>query len=661
MLPPTETPSERPGKRPRGKKRRGGEDLPTIWRRRRLIISILLLVLAGIGVGGYFGIKHGYAWLRERQIDRNLESAQVAARLQDWARARNLARSVLLERPQDFEAFLVWHRALAEMREPRAYMTAIQLFTNPRASRELQLEALRVMSLQAPQAIALSAYASLDESLRDSAEARAAIGEVLLLRGEVGLAEGMMRSLPDLDEHPRARLILLRALCAIPSPERVAEARRIFADLIRQDASEQALDALSILGETPGGLAAGEPLPRLPEWVQRQAQAQDLHHLLALHPSIDALPSAADSVFAAAVERFRHTAPGALGHWLIRHDREALAAEVLEEAAHTRPEAFIARLHALVREKRMAEASELLANPPPNTDPLDLEFVHVAVARFQGNRGAETSAWNRALNHALLETSQNHFLEIARRASLMEVPRIAERAWVAALRVGWGRLPLYNDLTPLLESLAVQNRTLDLLAVYRALLRYEPLNPELQNNFYYLALLHGVIQPQEALERLTVLAEAQPEMPELYSAVALAALMAGEPGQALDLLPRVEQAGRVSPMMRNALEGTTLTKLGRGDEARALLESVNWQLFLHQENIVFRKLLQESQVRDLDLPEVDALPAIDEVEDSAAWRKAMERMERERATEILPTLPTPRIPSNELRTLPPAGRQEAGD
>jgi hypothetical protein len=659
MLQKTEPPSERPGKVKKGKKKPAGGLRPWTNRQRGLVILAVLVVLGGIGTAGYFGIKHGYAWLRERQVDRNLESAQVAVRTQDWLLARNLARRVLLERPADFEAFLLWYRALSELNEPRTYMAAIQLFMDQRATREQRLDALRVMCLQAPQAVALSAYASLEESYRESAEARASISEVLLLRGEIELAESMVRNLPDLNEHPRARLILLRALCAIPSPDRVSEARRIFADLIRTDESELALAALVVLGETPGGLASGEPLPRLPEWVQRQPKAADLHHLLALHPSLEILPSAAESIFTGAIDRFLPTDPGVLGSWLVRHDRADQAIRILEEPAQTRPDAYIARLHALVREKRMDEVAEQLLAPPPTTDPLALEFLHLAVARAQGNHAAETAAWNRAMSHALLDTAQNRFIEIAQSAERMGAIRVAERAWVAALRVGWGRLPLYNDLQALFFSLAQQNRTFDLFVVYRALLRFEPQNIDLQNNFHYMALLHGVIQPGEVFERFKILAEENPTKPELFSAMVLAALMANEPHQAEALLPRVEESERVSPMMRRALTGVTLTMMDRDDEGRAMLEPVDWKRFLNQENMVFRRLLQDSQIRNLSLPELESPPEIDDIENSPAWKKAMERLERDRTPELLPFLPLPRIPSNEPRPLPNLGPKEA--
>jgi hypothetical protein len=47
-------------------------------------------------------------------------------------------------------------------------------------------------------------------------------------------------------------------------------------------------------------------------------------------------------------------------------------------------------------------------------------------------------------------------------------------------------------------------------------------------------------------------------------------------------------------------------------------------------------------------PQVEANPEL-----IPAWRKAVERLEKERAGEILPALPTPRIPGADPRVAPP--------
>jgi hypothetical protein len=421
---------------------------------------LLVLVLVALG----FAAKPAYRAYRDQKLDQNLEAAREAARLEDWIAARDRARSVLLVRPDDFEAFRIWSRALAEQGEPRAYMAATQRFADPRASDEDKLETLRVLALQAPQALALGAFGSLSEENRKSPDFRAAITPLLILRGETELAEKGLREVLGENPSPAVTLELIRTICARPDAARVEEARGLFAKLIAHDASREALEALLLLGNTPGGLAPGAPLPKeLQAWVSRQPKAKTIHQLIALHPAIESAPESADRIFREAIERYSATDPGELGTWLVRHNRSEEALKMLEEPAKERADAFIARLNALLRLERDDEIKAALLEPPPSADSVEVEIIRAVMAGRRGDDTAAKAAWSRALEEAAFDTRRNRFLEIARTAQTQRAMSTAEDAWVAALRSGWGQLPLYQDILPLVGSLGRQSRSEDLL------------------------------------------------------------------------------------------------------------------------------------------------------------------------------------------------------
>ena len=609
-----------------------------IWR-----LKIAAWVLAGLAVVG-FSAKPAYRAFREYRINKNLEAAKAASRLEDWGTARDKARSVLLARRQDFDAYRIWTRALGKMGEPRTYMAAAQLFTDRRSTREDRLESLEVMALQAPQAVALSAYASLPEDLRKQAAFRAAITPLLVTRGEFAIAEKGLREVAQPTDVPKVRLELLRTLCSRPEPARVAEARRIFADLIAADADTEALSALLILGETPGGLAPGDPLPDLPKWLKEQPQAKALHHLLGMHPGLEALPETAQRVYASAAERFLTTEPGVLGTWLVRHDQAEMAERILDEPAKIRSDAYLARLHALLRLKKNSAITAALAAPPPSVDLVELEIVKAALAASQGDTIESGAAWTRALNRAAFDASRNRFIEIARAAELAGAKTSAIDAWVASVCSGWGQLPLYQDLLPVFGELAGKGRSEDLLAMYRTLRRFEPHNPELTNNFYYLALLHGLSTPDQVAAEMAKLVAERPERPEFNSALMLAEMLAGRPADALARLPQLRETRGVSPMMKTALEGAARVLAGETAAGTALLREVNWQLFFRQERIVFRDALVKLKISELPLPEMEAPKLEADPEKIPSWRKALERLNKDRAGDVLPPLPAVRIP-----------------
>jgi hypothetical protein len=620
---------------------REGVMIGRVWVSTRSIFGCsVLALLALLGISA----KPAYRAFREYQINRNLAAAQAAACLEDWDTARDKARSVLLARKDDFEAYRIWARALGKRGEARAYSAAAGLFASPRATREDRLEALQVLALQAPHALALSAFVSLPLELRDQALFRAAITPVLLQRGDVDIAENRLREVAQPSDEPSVRLELLRTLCSRPEVGRVAEAREIFAGLIAAKANEDALAALLLLGDAPGGLAPGEPLPDLPAWLMNQPKASALHHLLGMQPALEARPQSAERVYLAAIERFLPSDPAVLGTWLARHNQAQQAARTLEEPAKTRPDAYLVRIEVLLALKMEAEIEAALKVPPAGTDPVAIEIAQASLAWLREEPGAAEPALIRAMNQAAFDTHANRFIEIARVAERHGAKASAEDAWIGALRLGWGPLPLYRDLLPVFDSLAAKGRSEDLLACYRALLRFEPRNPELLNRFHYLSLIHGLLPPAQVATAQAKLVEDFPDRAEFHATLLLAEMLGPHPADALARLPCLRTSQGVPPVMRTALEGTARVLAGDTQAGAALLNEVNWLLLMRQERRFFRDVLVKLKLAGLPMPEAASETVEAAPDQIPAWRKAVEQLEKNRAGDVLPALPTLRLP-----------------
>jgi hypothetical protein len=610
--------------------------LMDVGRRRKIMLWLLAaVVLAGlIGLG--FAAKPVYRMYREYRIDENFAAAKEAALHEDWNTARDKARSVLLARRNDFGAYRIWTRACDKLNEPQAYMAAAQFFGDTRATRDDLLEALRMMVSKAPHALALRAYDSLPKNLRDEAIFRAAIVPLLVRRGEINAAERALREVIRPDDGPEVRLELLRTLCSRPDVKRVAEARWIFAGLIAKGADTQALAAMRLLGEIPGGLSPELSLPDFQVWLKTQPKATTIHHLLAMHPAIEVHPKQADALYQEAITRFLTKDPGVLGNWLVRHGKAELAARVLVAPARTRPDAYLSRLYALLRlGGNTDEIKAALAAPPEAVDPVEMEMVKALLAVRNRDQSAAKASWTRVLNQAAFDTSQNRFIEIARVVSKSGPKDAAEDAWVAAVRLGWGPLPFYRDLLPIMSSLAVKGRTGDLLEMCRVLLRFEPFNADLINNFYYFALLHGIVSPDRIIPVQSDMAN-QLNKPEYQSTLMLAQILAGRGADALNTLPKFADCKEVEPMMKLALEGCARVLVGETEAGRALLGKVNWTGFMRQERSVFRDVLVKSTIAGLPLPEFKIESVEANPEQAPAWRKALEELQKDRTGEILP-------------------------
>jgi len=607
-------------------------------------IPAWLLVLLAIIVVLAFAAKPAYRAWRTRRIDECLATAQQAAARNEWDMVRDKAHSVLLARPGDFAAYRLWAQALGKLEDPSTYLVAAGLFSSPHASREDRLEALCVLALQAPQALALSAYASLPAALRDDACFRAAITPLLVQLGECQLAELRLREVIKPTDDASVQLEMLRALCQLQQPGCLHEARGIFAKLISNNSNNAALAALLLLGEVPGGLAPGSPLTDLTEWLDTQAGAGAIHYLRVMEPALDARPDAAPTVYEAATARFLASEPGVLGRWLIRQEQAELAVQLLEEPAKTRPDAYLARLAALLALRQGGAVETALAAVPAAVDAVDVELARAKLEWLRAKPQAADAALTRAMNRAALDGSRNRFIEIARLADAHGARDSAANAWVAAIHMGWGPLPPYSKLLALFEVLAAKDRSEDMLAMYRTLLRFEPRNPELLNHFHYLALIHGVLPPAALISTQAKLVADHPDTAAFKATLMLAELLADRPADALALLPGFRDKPRVDPQMSIALEGIARLQLGETEAASALLAKVNWSDFMRQERKFFHELLGPLKASGLVLPEIKSDKAEAAPDENRAWRKALEQREKQRENDVLPALPTPRMP-----------------
>lgn len=616
----------------RGTIRVGGRNIPT-W----ILATLAAALLAGLLA------KPGYRAFRKYRVDLNFQAAQAALNAGDWGTARNKARSVLLARPDDFAAFGIWARALSKLDAPDAYLALARLGTDSRATRTERLGAIRMLAGQAPHGLVFGVFASMPQELRRAADFRAAITPLLVRRGEIDFAEKSLREVIQENPPAAARLELLRILCARPSTTRLSEARGIFAGLVASHADAEALDALVLLGDTPGGLAPGPPLPDLPQWVKTQAQAGTRHRLLAMEPELRARPDSAERLVANAITRFLTSDPALLGTWLAKHQRGEQAAALLEEPAKSRPDARLARLRILLDLHRDADVEAALADVPPGTDPVEIELIDARLAWLRNKPIAAQTAMNRAMNRAAFDTTRNRFIEIAQLAGLHQAREAAMDAWVGALRLGWGPLPIYQDMLRVLDALAAAGRTEDLLAIYQTLQRFEPGNADLANNFNYLVLIHGILPPARIVPAQSELVAANPGRHEFQATLMLAELLDGRPSDALALVPGFRGKPRVNPQMCAALEGSARFLLGESDAATALLAMVNWSGFMRQERRVFHELLAPLKSSELPLTEIKCDKAPVEPDESPVWRKTLERLEKDRASDVLPALPAPRI------------------
>lgn len=599
---------------------------------RRLQVSIAIVVLLIVLA---LAARPAYRAFRENRIQRLIESAEEAARLEDWQAARERSRTVLLMKRGEYRAFAIQTRALAKMEDPAAAIAAISLIRHPEATREDQVGALEILASQGPVALAIGAYAHLDKKnptkLQD-VELNAAISPLLLTMGPDGLAavrKCLVEHMPE-KPSPRVRLAFIRTVSVDPDPRGVPLARKHFAALIEEGAPE-ALTALELLGSTAGGLAPGEPLPNLPNWVSRQAGAKVIHHLLALHPQLAENPKGSEAIFTAAVNRFAPLDPAETANWLNRHNRPEEALKVLEEPAKHRSDAYLARIRALLRLRRDDELLAALASPPENADLVEVEIVRAVLAKYQKDKAAAKAAWGEALKQATYDTQHNRFISIAKAAELCGDQEAAAEAWTGAVSLGFGRIPLYSNLTGPVVYLYQKENIEALFKFCQNLAPFEPGNADLINNLLYIGLIKGDTKPADVTERLEKILAESPGKVELNSTLAIADLLAGNAEKARARLSAPGACDKMSPVTKTLLEAAILKMTGDEAKADEIYQKTDKSKLMSAEQALYEILIQgkkddksvETSLADLLAKKMMVDPA-----EVPAWQKGLERAEQ---------------------------------
>jgi len=168
----------------------------------------------------------------------------------------------------------------------------------------------------------------------------------------------------------------------------------------------------------------------------------------------------------------------------------------------------------------------------------------------------------------------------------------SERAMVEAIRLGRGPLPLYSDLSPLLNSLAQQGRENTLLEICTIYLSLESGNPVLLTQYAYLACLIKLDEPKTIIRAMEVLSKAFPKELPIQCVLATVYLCDGQPAKAAETLDPMKLDPANLPPGYRAAYLATQTLNGRIAKDDPLITDFPWKSVLPSERRKFNELIQ---------------------------------------------------------------------
>ncbi|MEI7954231.1 MAG: hypothetical protein WCJ66_03585 [Verrucomicrobiota bacterium] len=497
-----------------------------------LRLVIMSAALAGMAL---LVTKPGYHRFRAWMTQRNLVAARKAIAELRMDDARNLSLSVLHAGDSRLEAYQILEKATAALRNPMHGDIARVLMAHPQSTDEDRINGFRGVASEVALGLVGQTWRSLPIERQHDRRFALIFAERLIAERRFGEAASVLLAVPEAERGSPVQQRLVQLLISSGKREGYDEAQRMIAEQMPRDDSPTniggwlaLLEAIPVLSLQPTSLA---PLRSLLE----QPDAPDKGRRSLILSRIDYAGnfSRAGAILDEAIGRWQEQDPVALAGFLGDLGLyQRLLDAIPVQSVQSHPELLGRLLEAMEHCDAWQSAADLLdaqAGLIPNFEVLAHHSIAAAKADDTSTR---TQAWSAAMADAKASASPGAYLKIQRLARDAGMTAEAEEAMVAAIELGRGPLPLYDDLKPLISSLARQGRDDTLLEICASYLVFEPANPVLSTQFTYLASLFNVIDSKTLLRAMRSLATAFPKDLMIQCVLATAFLCDGQPAEA---------------------------------------------------------------------------------------------------------------------------------
>ncbi|MFP4281987.1 MAG: hypothetical protein ACLFU2_05150 [Opitutales bacterium] len=269
--------------------------------------------------------------------------------------------------------------------------------------------------------------------------------------------------------------------------------------------------------------------------------------------------------------------------------RRALAqGERLLAAGETRFASLLVDLAAVSGEVAQAEA--VLAAYRDEIDPFVARVLDLRLAEVRGETAAVQAQWDALWEEARAAGDPAQMAALCHLALGLGETARARLAARTVIESGRG-LPKEDFVA--LSNLALRDGDLEQARAFleRAILYY-PVDPDLVNDATYFEILAGDAD-ERTLERMTPLVAAHPRRTFYRFTLALAHLVAGSSGEALELIERVNIHAAELPDASRGIYAAVMFANGRGEVGQEILARVDRRRLLPAERTVLSRFWPE--------------------------------------------------------------------
>lgn len=574
----------------------------TRWRERWVNIHPfirLLGVLLVLALGAWFVAKPAYRVARHWWYGRHLADAEQAVKEGRMEEAKELSQTILRAGdPRVLEALRVLEQSTTALRDPMRVDIATALMSHPKGTREDRVRGFRLLASDAPLGLVGQAWVHLQEEDRTSPDCAFPFVDRLIDGGLIREAAGVVQGTPNASTNWEAERRIIRLLIASGNEYAMVEAHNRLDKNWPKDDKTAGLDLLEMIPVDrlkPGLLGASAA--RLDSTVAREA-------LMLARLAFAKDSSAGASIVDQALAEWRGAAPLELAGFLQATGmRRRLMEEFPPSEIAQYPGMAEMMLESAVREEDWPLAKEYVAAGAGQLDKLTRLAWTSAIHAKSGDAEGSDSAWREALIEAETQPEAGAWLKMA---SVMRFAGLTSRenecTFQAVLR-GRGKLPLFADLRPLMDSLYAEGREKALMQVCSVYLLFEPGNAILLTHYAYLACISGSGDPEALAKAMDPLAAAYESMPHIQSVLAAIHLSRGDVESANRIAERVTvPAASLPPGYRAALLCARVmagTLQADSQEVR----DIPWPLMMPSERRFFGRFLPSKEQRPKDVGE----------------------------------------------------------
>lgn len=538
----------------------------------KVILIFILVAITGAILTYRPAVKKFKTWRAESLI----AEARGFADSGDWKEVKRTAVASL-QNENSLEALRLLAKASIKTNDPRTLEIVYALFNDPDAGPSDRVLALEQALVSGDLATASAMVSSLSAEEKTDPALHRQIVHTLLLNGKYQEAILLADDPAIVPKDPSVDLLLAQGLAGsdLEGARELTTAR--LDGLMKGADRELALQALTFLTFLRDDWIH-EPLAEAA--VTRFQEDPDLsvaHRLELEFLKLGLAQTDRKETIEKMISEYRENHLTELIHWLKRINEPKQVVQLTEsEVAKAVPELFSERISALEKLGLWELLDEELANPPV-VIPEPLLYSARAITAFRiGNQIKFIQSWEDAVQAAKLDLSRNWFYQLAASARLLEDTDRQMDALVQGIQHPLGRHPNATELSPLFQWLLDRGETEKLLKISGILLRREPQNPLLINNYLYLKALYGKVNSDDVAQ-LRLLVKTYPEKKDLLDSLALVLLQNDEPQAALDVLKEVSSDPSGLASSGQAVFANALYALGKEEEAFQMAENIRWK------------------------------------------------------------------------------------